>query len=298
MITRPKTVGGFLAALLALGLGYWAFIPADAPDAGTRIIEVSSPPTKVIDGDTFEADLNGDGRLEFPRERVRLLYVDTPELRKSHKGWDVRRGRKAKAFLKAMLQPPLLLLIREDMPFGRYGRTLAVVVSAGKNVNLALVRAGHSYFMTRFAYSEQYAEYAAAEGKAFDAKTGIWSSASSRKKYLKRLKKELKTPAGASNSPYFPTVLTAGGFDPAQLEGKYVRVLGRVASLKTLSKGVMVLTLNSKPGGPALQVVAYPKQASRLGVEAWTPGREVAVEGFIKAYKGRFEMALHYGYLL
>ena len=35
---------------------------------------------KTIDGDTFEADLNRNGRIAGKQERVRLLYVDTPEL--------------------------------------------------------------------------------------------------------------------------------------------------------------------------------------------------------------------------
>ena len=33
---------------------------------------------RVIDGDTFDADINRNGRFSNPQERVRLLYVDTP----------------------------------------------------------------------------------------------------------------------------------------------------------------------------------------------------------------------------
>ena len=36
---------------------------------------------QVIDGDTFDADFNRNGRFSNPQERVRLLYVDTPELK-------------------------------------------------------------------------------------------------------------------------------------------------------------------------------------------------------------------------
>ena len=36
---------------------------------------------QVIDGDTFDADFNRNGRFTNPQERVRLLYVDTPELK-------------------------------------------------------------------------------------------------------------------------------------------------------------------------------------------------------------------------
>ena len=38
---------------------------------------------RVIDGDTIDADFNRNGRFSNSEERVRLLYVDTPELIKS-----------------------------------------------------------------------------------------------------------------------------------------------------------------------------------------------------------------------
>jgi len=58
---------------------------------------------QVIDGDTFDADFNRNGRFTNPQERVRLLYVDTPELKKSHKGKDPKLGLPAKGFLSTVL---------------------------------------------------------------------------------------------------------------------------------------------------------------------------------------------------
>ena len=58
---------------------------------------------RVIDGDTFDADFNRNGRFTNPQERVRLLYVDTPELKKSHNGKDPYLGLPAKEFLKSVL---------------------------------------------------------------------------------------------------------------------------------------------------------------------------------------------------
>ncbi len=58
---------------------------------------------QVIDGDTFDADFNRNGRFPNPQERVRLLYVDTPELKKSHKGKDPKLGLLAKGFLRTVL---------------------------------------------------------------------------------------------------------------------------------------------------------------------------------------------------
>jgi len=58
---------------------------------------------RVIDGDTFDADFNRNGRFSNPQERVRLLYVDTPELKKSHKVKDPKLGLPAKGFLRTVL---------------------------------------------------------------------------------------------------------------------------------------------------------------------------------------------------
>ena len=40
---------------------------------------------RVIDGDTFDANWNHNGKFSNPEERIRLLYADTPEISKSHK---------------------------------------------------------------------------------------------------------------------------------------------------------------------------------------------------------------------
>ena len=63
---------------------------------------------RAIDGDTFDADFNRNGRFATPQERVRLLYVDTPELKKSHKGKDPKLGLPAKGFLKSVLSKKML----------------------------------------------------------------------------------------------------------------------------------------------------------------------------------------------
>ena len=57
---------------------------------------------KVIDGDTFEADLNRNGKFSNPEERIRLLYEDTSELSKSHKGKDPRFGLPFKGILSSV----------------------------------------------------------------------------------------------------------------------------------------------------------------------------------------------------
>ena len=39
---------------------------------------------RVIDADAFDVDIDRNGLFSNPEERIRLLYVDTPELSESH----------------------------------------------------------------------------------------------------------------------------------------------------------------------------------------------------------------------
>lgn len=266
------------------------------PPAGFRALLLSSAPARVIDGDTFEADIDGDGRLEFPRERVRLLYVDAPELSESHKGKDPLHGLPARDFLAAALaEGKLRLLVPAAQSTGKYGRTLAVVHAGERNVNLALIRAGHAYFDTRFQFPSAYARYAAAEGEAFDGRRGIWATADSRRRYLARLRREHKTPAGRKNSRYVPGVQSAPTFQPRRYLGRYVHLEGRLTRRQALRKGVQRLLMARGAGQAPLPVVALPRTAERLGVTDWEAGMRVRVEGFVQTYKGRTELLLHYG---
>jgi len=78
---------------------------------------------QVIDGDTFDADFNRNGRFTNPQERVRLLYVDTPELKKSHKGKDPKLGLPAKGFLRTVLSKTnAVLWVDPKNKTGNYGR--------------------------------------------------------------------------------------------------------------------------------------------------------------------------------
>ena len=58
---------------------------------------------KVIDGDTFDVDIDRNSLFPNPKKWVGLLYVDTPELSESHKGKDHMHGLPAKVFLKSTL---------------------------------------------------------------------------------------------------------------------------------------------------------------------------------------------------
>ena len=266
---------------------------------GYRALILTSPPTGVHDGDTFDADLDGDGKVEIPRERVRLLFVDTPELGRSWKGRDRAHGLPARDYLKARLSKgPIRLLIPLERPTGKYGRTLALVDTPQGRVNLALVRNGHSPFDTRFNLPGDAENWVKAEGEAFDSRRGIWKKADSRESYLNRLKKEGRTPAGRTNPAYFPDILHASAFDPRSLLGRYVRLEGRLTRLEKRSKGVRIVHLGRGRGREPFPAVVFRSRRERLGVDRWKTGSPLRLEGFIQTYRESIQMRVNHGKVL
>ena len=300
-----------MGVIWALSLG----VPGAATGLGTES-PPQTPPTlryheipltgtvHVLDGDTFDADLNGDGRIAPPAERIRMLFVDTPELSQSHKGQDLIHGIPARQFLEQRLNGATLRLnVPDTGSQDRYGRTLALVEiregsGAWDNVNLALVRAGHSPFDTRFGLPQDYDRWEAAEGEAFEAKRGIWADVPSRTKYLKRLRQELKTPAAPSNRLYVPTVLEVGALPPQNLDGRYVRLRGEIQSRRTLAKGVERLILKRGQDQAGFVAVIFPHRVRVMDVTRWEPGLRIELHGFVARYQGRPELQVHFGRLM
>lgn len=274
--------------------------PTPAKESSPRF---ATPPSRVVDGDTLEADLNQDGRLQFPKERVRLLYVDTPELRDMPhlpraKRRDLENGLPAQAFLaQALRLHPWWLSMPQQPPIGFYGRTLAVLHTPAGSVNLALVRAGHSALDTRFGFPVDYAQYVQAEAEAFDAQRGLWGKAHTRRMWLERLRKLGRTPAGASNLWFLRGLQRMETLaDPALLE-HYVHVRGRVARVRKVSAGVWLIFFR-KPGSSTahvpLPVVLFPHRRRLLPASYWHPGETLRVEGFLLRYRGKPQLQLHY----
>lgn len=93
-------------------------------------------PGRVIDGDTFEAQVAiAPHHIWYPR--VRVLGVDTPEL----DGATKPAALAAKAFTEAWLSrgPVVLVACKED----HFGRLLATVQRDGDNLATLLINAGH-----------------------------------------------------------------------------------------------------------------------------------------------------------
>jgi micrococcal nuclease len=124
----------------------------------STLVEESSPSFKrhpctglmVYDGDTFACDMNGDRRIQRPKEQVRLLGMDTPEMHYSKKNKqkvDQPYAVVSKQFLeKAVLYQTVWL--EDDLEHtDRYGRHLAYVFTSPKggiSLNQQLIEKGYA----------------------------------------------------------------------------------------------------------------------------------------------------------
>ena len=96
--------------------------------------------SKVIDGDTVIADVNGS------RENVRLIGIDTPESVARNRP-NQCYGAEASAYLKSLLPDgTAVTLILDEEPRDQYDRLLAYVFRSGDDlfVNLDLVEHGYA----------------------------------------------------------------------------------------------------------------------------------------------------------
>ena len=119
---------------------------------------------EVTDGDGLLVNVAGRGRFT-----VRLAYVDAPE-------FDQPGGREAKDALRKLAfqgrRGVGLRAVRDD----RYGRTVAVVWSAGRTLNEELVRGGHAWVDPRFVGGATKRRYKALENEARRARRGLWNT--------------------------------------------------------------------------------------------------------------------------
>ena len=120
---------------------------------------------RVIDGDTIQV------RIETRAAKIRFLRINTPEL-------DAPGGRDAATALRALLRGCALALEGErgaDFERDRYGRMLAYVWCGSTNVNVELVRRGHTRFWTRYGTGHHAASFQQAEDVARREGRGLWA---------------------------------------------------------------------------------------------------------------------------
>jgi endonuclease YncB( thermonuclease family) len=285
---------GILWGLFELGLPGALQAQDPAFPIHWQTLDLTDHQVRVIDGDTFDVDLNQNGRLEKKNERVRLLFVDTPELSDSHKGRDRKHGLPARQALEELLGDRVRLWVNPEEPQDRHGRWLGILETMQGNANLALIRDGHSYFDTRFSFPENYEDYARAEIRAFDLSLGIWGDRDSRRSYLLRLRDEGKTVYSRKNPLFFINHMSPDEVDPELHKNRFLRVRGQVQRVQKLRRGAALIFLHHPRSRAGLAVFCYSSLCQLIQAESLKPGQEVVAEGFLQHYQSRqWQIRLH-----
>ncbi|MCE3236953.1 MAG: nuclease (SNase domain protein) [Vampirovibrio sp.] len=142
----------------------------------------------VYDGDTLGCDMNEDGEIQRPREEVRLLGIDSPEMHYSRKNptygtahpTDEPFARQASQFLQRQVQGKTVWLEFDLRRHDKYGRSLGhVFAKRGDTLSLNQQELAQGYATTLFIGKNRLYEdeYMNAESKARNAKRGLWGRA-------------------------------------------------------------------------------------------------------------------------
>jgi len=145
---------------------------------------------RVVDGDTIVVNYQGK------HEKIRLLWVNTPESVHPDKKQNIPMGKVASDYAKKKLTGKYVDLEFEgSRRRGHYGRLLAYVIVDGKNFNLDLVGQGLSPYYTKYGRSQKYNhEFRSAEKLARRQGLNIWGDPELTQKYLR-----LKSKWGSHN---------------------------------------------------------------------------------------------------
>ena len=98
---------------------------------------------KVVDGDTFDCDIDLGFSVVLAKQRIRLMGVDTWESRTRDKK-EKAKGLLAKQFAKDMLEEAKEITLKSHGK-GKYGRILGEVYCDDKCLNEELKSEGHAY---------------------------------------------------------------------------------------------------------------------------------------------------------
>jgi micrococcal nuclease len=187
---NARLIGVIIIGIALLRLGMLAVEEARLPsEKKSSVVAVQKRRAcrvlTVYDGDTLGCDLNANGRIERPREEVRLLGIDTPEMRYSKKNRshgsahpkDEPYAREASQWLYRQAFGKMVYLEFDVQARDRYGRTLAFVypaANATSSFNAELLRQGYAkmLFLGRNRLHEE--TFRVIETEARQAVRGLW----------------------------------------------------------------------------------------------------------------------------
>lgn len=125
--------------------------------------------TRIIDGDTIEVSIGSS------KETVRMILIDTPEIKKTGLAEPQPFGTEAAAFTRKLLAGKTVRLERDVSEKDQYGRSLYYVWLDGKMVNRLLLEEGLARVAV-FPPDVKYVEdFRSIQAKAQAAGKGIWS---------------------------------------------------------------------------------------------------------------------------
>lgn len=104
--------------------------------------EYKAKVVRVIDGDTLEVDIDLGFKTTLQREKLRLIGIDTPEIRSSNLK-EKEHGLQAKEYVEGLLSVGSEILVKtEKDKTGKYGRYLARVFMDEVELNQLLKENG------------------------------------------------------------------------------------------------------------------------------------------------------------
>lgn len=115
-------------------------MPKKTPDKYTYRVKSL---VKIVDGDTFDCDIDLGFSVVLAKQRIRLMGIDTWESRTRDKE-EKAKGLQAKAFTKDLLENAKEITLKSHGK-GKYGRVLGEVYCDNKCLNEELKKHGHAY---------------------------------------------------------------------------------------------------------------------------------------------------------
>lgn len=143
---------------------------------GLAAVDVPAEVVRATDGDTLVVNVAGT------EERVRLLYLDTPESKGNSHGEAKPEGKLASEFMDLQAKPGSAVTLwgpGSDLQRDRYERILAVVVtSRGDTLQERVITAGWSPLWEKYGKADpKWRELlVAAQAKAKADKAGAWAT--------------------------------------------------------------------------------------------------------------------------